>query len=164
MSFVPRLPHLERWVSAGVAPPQSPRLTVNPQQPGTFQLDSNGEALGGIRTPQVAAPIAKVSRVGQPQTPIPGRPALATNLCVAFGTTVPPSSSQLTALYPSHTAFVNAWNNAVDREVRAGFLLAADATRLKSVAAQSTIQAEERPKQGSHWDSGGRALASAGAA
>ena len=122
---------LERWVRAGVAPSRSPRLTANEQQPGTFQLDSNGNTLGGIRRAQVDVPIAKLSGVGQPPQ--------ATVLCRAFGTTVPFSSGQLAALYPTHAAFVTAWDNAVDREVRAGFLLQTDATRLKSVAAQSTV-------------------------
>jgi hypothetical protein len=131
---------LERWVRTGVAPPTSPRLRANPAQPGTFVLDANGEALGGIRTPQVSAPVAKLSGVGQPpQPPAPGKPQIAANLCIAFGTTVPLTSSQLAALYSTHQAFVTAWDTSVDREVRAGFLLPADATRLKAVAAQSSV-------------------------
>ena len=122
---------LERWTRAGSAPPHSPRLAVSQQQAGTFQLDANGNARGGIRRPQVDAPIAKLSGVGQP--------AETGGLCRAFGTTVPLDGSQLAALYPTHDAFVTAWSKAVDREVRAGFLLRPDATRLKAAAAQSTI-------------------------
>jgi Alpha/beta hydrolase domain len=122
---------LERWGRTGGAPPRSPRLEVNQQEQGTFQLDANGNARGGIRRPQVAAPIAKLSGVGQPSE--------TGNLCRAFGTTVPFDSAQLTALYPTHDAFVTDWNRAVDKEVRAGYLLPADATKLKAAAAQSTI-------------------------
>jgi hypothetical protein len=85
---------------------------------------------GGIRTPQIEAPIAKLSGLGQP----PGG-----TFCRIFGTTVPFSASQLRELYPTHAAFVTAWNKAVDRQVRLGFILAADATRLKDAAARSTI-------------------------
>ncbi|MBV8950098.1 MAG: hypothetical protein JOZ99_04430 [Actinobacteria bacterium] len=114
------------------APPHSPRLDVDVKNgvPG-FELDSNGNVEGGIRTPQVAAPIAKLSGTGQP-------PA-SQSFCRIFGTTVPFTSAQLSALYPTHAAFVTAWDKAVDREVRAGFLLPADASRLKDVAAMSTI-------------------------
>jgi hypothetical protein len=52
---------------------------------------------------------------------------------------VPFGSTQLAALYPTHAAFVTAWDRAVDREVRAGFLLPVDASRLKNVAAHSMI-------------------------
>ncbi|HMF04809.1 MAG TPA: alpha/beta hydrolase domain-containing protein [Acidimicrobiia bacterium] len=48
-------------------------------------------------------------------------------LCRAFGTTVPLDSAQLAALYPTHQAFFTDCNRAVDKEVRAGFLLPAHA-------------------------------------
>ena len=84
-----------------------------------------------MRPADCDSPIAKLSGVGQPSD--------TGNLCRAFGTTVPFDSAQLTALYPTHDAFVTDWNRAVDKEVRAGYLLPADATKLKAAAAQSTI-------------------------
>jgi len=122
---------LDRWSRTGTASLHAPRLAVNEKQQGTFQLDANGNARGGIRRAQVDAPIAKLSGVGQPSG--------TQNLCRAFGTTAPLDSAQLTTLYPTHDAFVKVWNRAVDKEVRAGYLLPADATRLKAAAAQSTI-------------------------
>ncbi len=47
--------------------------------------------------------------------------------------------AKLATLYPSHAAFVKAWNAATDRAVKAGFVLPADAKDLKAAAAQSTV-------------------------
>ena len=43
--------------------------------------------------------------------------------------------------YPTHAAFVKAWNAATDKAVKAGFVLAADAEDIKAAAAQSTVGA-----------------------
>ena len=67
---------VNRWITNGTAPPQSPRLEVDPANRHAFLTDGNGEALGGIRTPQVQAPVAKLSGVGQPgSTPIGTQPS-----------------------------------------------------------------------------------------
>ena len=66
---------VNRWVDTGQAPPQSPRLRVDPSDPQAFVMDANGNALGGIRSPQVAAPVAKLSGIGQPgAAPVPSHP------------------------------------------------------------------------------------------
>ena len=51
---------INNWVRTGNPPPQSPRLDVNLSKTG-FVTDANGNALGGIRTPQVAAAVSKLS-------------------------------------------------------------------------------------------------------
>jgi hypothetical protein len=133
-----------KWVDTGSAPQQSPRLEVNGANAATFVVDSNGNARGGIRTPQVQAPVAKLSGVGQPGAVPTTQPATvpapsAGDLCGIFGTTVPFSAAQISSLYPSHEAFVNDWNTATSTAVKAGYLLPADAQTLDAVAAQSTI-------------------------
>ena len=134
------------WVTTGQAPPQSPRLEVNPANPHAFLHDANGNALGGIRSPQVAAPVAKLSGVGQPgATPVHTRagantkPVSGQALCGIFGTTVPFSAAKLAALYPTHAAFVQKWDAATAAEVKEGYLLPADAQTLDQVAAQSSV-------------------------
>ena len=132
----------------GTPPPQSPRLEVNSSKTA-FVTDANGNALGGIRTPQVVAPVAKLSGIGQPgsvpasapgeQTTSQGSAVGAGVLCGIFGTTVPLSASQLAALYPSHEAFVKKWDAATAADVREGYLLATDARTLDKVAAASDI-------------------------
>jgi hypothetical protein len=141
---------LDHWVRTGTAPPQSPRLKVNTTQTG-FVADANGNALGGIRTPQVVAAVSKLSGIGQPgATPAPTQPVGqkttssssavgAGVLCAIFGTTVPFSASQLAALYPTHQDFVKKWDAATAAEVREGYLLAPDAKALDKVAAASNV-------------------------
>ncbi len=84
---------------------------------------------GGIRTPHVDAPVATLSGLGQ----------TGSNFCTIFGTTKPFDAATLAAKYPTHAAFVKAWNAATDKAVKAGFLLAADAKNIKAAAAQSTV-------------------------
>lgn len=121
---------LERWVSTSTPPPQSPRLDV--ASPTSYATDQNGEALGGIRIPQVAAPIAIVNGTGDTSTAGGG-------FCGIFGTTIPFSASKLAQLYPTHQAFVQKWDQAVAADVSKGYLLSADATVLDRVASQSSI-------------------------
>jgi hypothetical protein len=141
---------LDHWVRTGTAPPESPRLEVNPSKTG-FVTDANGNALGGIRTPQVVAAVAKLSGIGQPgSTPAPSQPvgqqvtsssaAIGAGvLCAIFGTTVPFSASQMATLYPTHQDFVKKWDAATAAEVSEGYLLAPDARTLDKVAAASNV-------------------------
>jgi hypothetical protein len=118
---------------------------VDPDNRHVFLTDRNGEALGGIRTPQVQAPVAKLSGVGQPgSTPIGTQPSNSSTissatLCSILGTTVPFSAARLSALYPDHAAFVTRWDAATAAEVEQGYLLPADARALDEVAATSTV-------------------------
>jgi hypothetical protein len=134
------------WITTGHAPPQSPRLEVNPANPHAFLHDANGNALGGIRSPQVTAPVAKLSGVGQPgAAPVHTRAGANTKavsgqvLCAIFGTTVRFSGAKQAVLYPTHADFVKKWDAATAAEVAQGYLLAADAQVLNQIAAQSGI-------------------------
>ena len=140
---------VDRWVTTGQAPRQSPRLEVDPSDPHAFRTDAEGNALGGIRTPQVAVPVATLSGVGQPAAPaVPTNAGSATGavsgqlLCGIFGTTEPFSTAKLDALYPTHAAFVKKWDAATAAEVKEGYLLPADAETLDRVAAQSSVGGE----------------------
>jgi hypothetical protein len=134
-----------KWITRGIAPSQSPRLEVNPTNRRAFSTDANGEALGGIRTPQVQVPVARLSGIGQPgSTSIGTQPSNSSTissatLCSILGTTVPFNSAQLAALYPSHAAFVAKWDAATATEVKQGYLLPADARTLDEVAANSSV-------------------------
>ena len=137
---------VNRWLVNGKPPPESPRLEVNPANHQEFRLDSNGNALGGIRSPEVAAPVAKLSGVGQPGSgSVPTNAGADTStvsgqaLCGIFGTTVPFSPSRMATLYPTHAAFVTKWDEATAAEVKQDYLLPADADALDKVAAQSSV-------------------------
>lgn len=114
---------LANWVKSGEPPPIMPRIELDAS--GAIAVDSNGNARGGIRTPQVDAPIAVLSGLGQ----------AGESFCGLFGTTTPFDAAQFSALYPDRDAFVTAWNGAVDMAVASGAVLAIDADRLRAVAA-----------------------------
>ena len=120
---------LDTWVATGTPPPKTPRLQTTGDTTAPFALDANGNVKGGIRTPQVDAPVATLSGLGQ----------TGSNFCTIFGTTKPFDAAKLTALYPSHAAFVKAWNAATRRAVKAGVVVAADAKDIDAAAEQSTV-------------------------
>ena len=120
---------LNTWVVEGTPPPKAPRLQTTGNEAAPFALDANGNVKGGIRTPHVDAPVAALSGVGQ----------TGKNFCGLFGTTVAFDAAKVAALYPSHAAFVKAWNAATDKAVKAGFLLPADAKDIKAAAAASDV-------------------------
>jgi Alpha/beta hydrolase domain len=137
---------VNRWVTSGHPPPESSRLEIDPSDHSKFATNAMGEALGGIRTPQVVAPVATLSGIGQPSAaPTKGSPGTKTSavsgqaLCAIFGTTVPLSSSNLAQLYPSHADFVKKWDDATAAEVKEGYLLPADSHVLDQIASKSSV-------------------------
>jgi Alpha/beta hydrolase domain len=135
---------VNRWMKTGIPPRQSPRLQITKSNPTRYVTNSVGNALGGIRTPQVQAPVATLSGLGQPSSQASGQPGSSPSLsagtiCGIFGTTVPFSASKLKALYPTHAAFVTKWDAAAAALVRQGYLLPADARTLDQVAARSDV-------------------------
>jgi hypothetical protein len=124
--------HLNEWVTNGTPPPIAPRMvTSDGTGAGTLVLDANGNATGGIRTPELDVPIATLRGTGN--TSAGGPP------CAGFGTTIPFSAEKLAQLYPSHGAFVSQWVQSVNAAVAAGFILPADAEFVKASAATSAI-------------------------
>ena len=124
---------LDRWVTDGTPPPKADRLQTTATSPVVYALDAYGNALGGVRSPQVDAPVAALGGTMNSGTGQIGR------FCRLFGTTVPLTGEQLAALYPNHKAFVKQWSKAVDRAVKAGFLTEADGKELRAAAASSDV-------------------------
>jgi Alpha/beta hydrolase domain len=123
---------LTQWVVNGTPPTSTlVQVTTSPGvTPVGFVRDPNtGIALGGVRSPHVDAPIATLTGTGN--TPVPN--------CTLFGTTTPFTPDQIAALYKNHGQFVARWGQAAQDDVKAGFLLPADAADLKTAAAQSQI-------------------------
>lgn len=115
---------LESWVVTGQPPASMPQIEID--DAGAIVVDDRGIAIGGIRTPHVDVPIARLSGLGQPESD---------NFCGLFGTTTPFDAAALGLLYPDQDAFVTAWNASVDSAVASGAVMAADAQRLEDVAA-----------------------------
>jgi hypothetical protein len=120
---------LRKWIVDGAPPPKAPRIETTGNVDAPFALDAHGNVRGGIRTPPVDVPVATLSGLGQS----------GAGFCGIFGTTKPFDATTLATLYPSHAAFVKAWNAATNRAVKAGFVLPADAKDIKAVAAASNV-------------------------
>jgi hypothetical protein len=120
---------LDRWVRRGTPPSPAPRLEVTAGPLPSIARDAHGNALGGIRTPQVDVPIATLSGEGQ----------TGSLLCLLFGTTVPFDAATLASLYPDHRAYVSAFSKATRRAMRAGVILKHDAKLMRAATATSTI-------------------------
>ena len=120
---------LDKWVRTGVAPTIAARLEIAGDPPALV-LDALGNVKGGIRTPYVDVPIAKLSGLGQPAVSLIGS---------LFGTTRLFDDETLSKLYPDHQTYVTAVENSTDAAVRAGFLMPKDGVLIKAAAAASDI-------------------------
>ena len=109
---------LDTWVRTGEAPPEAARLETDSSP--DFVRDANGNALGGVRTPQVDVPVATLS--GEPG----GSPSI---ICLLLGSTTPLDPGRLAQLYPSVDAYLAAYAEAADAAIDAGFVLEEDRQR-----------------------------------
>jgi hypothetical protein len=119
---------LDTWVRTGEAPRPMPQVELAAD--GSIARDPLGNALGGIRTPQVDVPVASLSGVGQ----------TGSSFCGLFGTTVPLTAAQMVpAVAADHDDFVLRWTDALAASVEAGAVLPADAQVLEGVVRSSTV-------------------------
>jgi hypothetical protein len=131
---------LRTWISDGAPPPSAPPIqlthtpTVAPIPPGDTNAliarDELGNALGGIRTPAIDAPVGAY---------------YGTNTCnPAFlgflaGWYVPFDAATLAKLYPTHDVYVERVKASANKAVADGFMLQDDAQRLIDEANASSI-------------------------
>src|SRR5206468_1178677 len=127
---------LVKWLKTGAAPPHAPLFTYDetaaaPPSTGAGQArggaggrgggppekpvkrDEHGNALGGVRTAEIAVPVAKESA----------------ELCGLGGTHVPFDAATLNKLYPTHADYVAKVTRASQDLVAAGFMPPADAAQ-----------------------------------
>jgi hypothetical protein len=105
---------LDRWVAEREAPPEAERLAV---EGGAFRRDADGIAEGGVRTPPVDVPVAVLSSEQGPTGGV---------ICLLLGSTKPLPPDRLAELYPSQDAYLDAYREATDETIEAGFVLEED--------------------------------------
>jgi len=119
--------HLDRWARSGQAPPCSPRLETDPDDPMRLVTDESGIARGGIRTGWVDVPVAALSGLA---------PAGAEGLAAILGSTLVFGDAELARRYPGgRSEYAAAFLAATSRAVAAGFLLAEDVDEIIALAA-----------------------------
>jgi hypothetical protein len=122
------LTDLRTWVVDGEPPPEAPPLEI--EGGASIGRDERGNALGGIRTPAVDAPVATLT----------GESAADANVfCSLFGSTTPFPAATLRSLYPDHDHYVAAVTAAAESAVDAGFLLEPDADRFVAAAEDAPV-------------------------
>jgi hypothetical protein len=106
------LHHLKRWVDGGPPAPSQPLLEFSGERPEVVR-DEHGIARGGIRLPQVEAPVATNSS-------IPITNDFAGSL---RGSNHPFGAAKLDALYGGEAKYLERFEQATQRAVKAGVLL-----------------------------------------
>jgi hypothetical protein len=121
------LTHLVRWAAGGEPPPVAPRLELH-ETASVYVIDELGNAVGGLRTPWVDAPVATMSGLGQS----------GETFAFLFGTTDPFDEATLASVYPGgRDEYVSRFTAALDAAVSDGFLLADDRDEIAAVGAAS---------------------------
>jgi len=117
---------LDEWVVDGTKPPTSPQIETSGD---TIVRDDSGIAVGGIRTPDVDAPIAILT----------GESDAESVICSLFGSITPLTPEQLAERYPTHKDYVRAVTKSADSAVKKGFLLRADRNAIVKAAKKASI-------------------------
>jgi hypothetical protein len=120
---------LDTWVRTGKAPPRATHLETilgADGAPPSLVLDANGNARGGVRSPWVDVPTAKLSGFGNEGGPF----------ARLLGSTEPYDAATLKRLYPGGKAdYLKAFEASLARTVKAGFILPADQAEIRALAA-----------------------------
>lgn len=128
---------LTEWVRSSRVPPQSPEIRLrDASATDPVERDARGNALGGIRIPQLEAPTATLD--GRQNSLAASGPD-GQNFCFLYGNTRPFDEATLAELYPTHDAFVRRFVAAVDALERDGYLLAPEAAEARQAAAAAGI-------------------------
>jgi hypothetical protein len=120
---------LSTWVAGGTAPATAPPLARDPKT-GALVRDADGNAVGGLRLPEIDVPAARF-----------GGESRAQGYCGLTGSTVPFAASKLAARYPTTQAYADAVAASADAAVRAGHLLPEDAAEIVAAARGGATQA-----------------------
>jgi len=117
---------LDSWVAGGPPPANTLKIAVAQASPASLIVDANGNASGGIRTPWMDVPIARLSGTSQTDEGI-GR---------LVGSTEAFDAATLAALYPGGKAdYLAKFTKALDAAIARGNILAADRAEILALAA-----------------------------
>ena len=120
---------LGQWISNGAEPPASQFMDLTfPGGSAEISLDAHGNAIGGIRPPQIEVPLGTYL----PNNSGPG-------FCFLFGGFDAFNDQTLNSLYPNHGTYVNQIVREIRRSESEGFLLRQDAATQRRNAAASDI-------------------------
>ncbi len=115
---------LYRWAEHGEAPPTAPRIKLaTTGQVATSAVDSAGNAVGGLRSPELDVPLASYEAHSTPGA-----------ICELSGRETPLPTAQLTERYGSVDAYMTTFTKSLDATIAKGFLRSADRQALLDMA------------------------------
>lgn len=91
---------------------------------GFLAHDDDGNVLGGLRLPEIDAPLARFGTYGNVSRGWPSVRGLYT--CIAGGSTVPLSAERLQRRYGDRASWLRAVQTSADRLLQSGLLRPAD--------------------------------------
>jgi Alpha/beta hydrolase domain len=106
------LQRLVEWVETGQAPASFPPIEVEDGIGGAIRRDRFGNALGGVRLPDLVAPTATHSGTN-----------LGNPLAALAGLSTPLPADVVRELYEDAAAYLGVWDSAVDELAAAGLVL-----------------------------------------
>lgn len=125
LGFNAALVWLDQWSRNDIAPPRADLIQVVDGKP---VLDEHANVMGGLRSPYVDVPTSTWNGNSTGES-----------FCRIAGHEIPFSPEKLKALYPTHSAYVNAVSANVSELVSQGFLLEADGAEVIRQAQQANV-------------------------
>jgi Alpha/beta hydrolase domain len=119
-----------RWVVAGKPPPKPAPFKLASTNPPTLALDSQGNVIGGVRTPAVDVPVSTLTG---------SAPAGTSTICSLFGTTTPFSPLELSSLYGSESSYLSKYTADLDKAITDRYLLPSERAALLAQARQVQV-------------------------
>jgi Alpha/beta hydrolase domain len=131
--FESALRHINLWLSQGLVAPSYPRIAVDPGSPPRIRRDPYGNAIGGIRLPELEVPVAEYRGM-----------AIGTGRGPLFGSSRPFPDEDLRVMYPSRQLFEDRWQRAVDALVASRAIRPEDAADMRAQAGSVTLPVDRR--------------------
>ena len=102
------------------------KVSASADQPPALVLDANGNTEGGVRTPWVDVPTARLSGIGNSGGPLAG----------LAGVTESFDAATLDRLYPGgKSEYLKKFQASLDSAIKAGFILPSDRQEILDLAA-----------------------------
>ncbi|MFN8037210.1 MAG: alpha/beta hydrolase domain-containing protein [Acidimicrobiia bacterium] len=120
---------MDGWVTKGTKPTQADAITLKADG-SAIERDEHGNAVGGVRTPSVDAPISTLSGEMDKSRSV---------ICSLFGSVTPFDAATLQQLYPTHADYVAKVTRSARRTVGNGFMLRPDAAIIVAQARRAPV-------------------------
>lgn len=121
--------HMHLWLTEGTPPPVMPLIETTSGEDGeaTIKRDQHGNAVGGIRLPDIAVPTAAHSGSG---TPVQG----GSRFAFLYGNAHDFTGEELGSLYPNRATYLAKYDAALAQAIDSGVVLAEEEPRLRETA------------------------------